>query len=59
MKVQPPFYPEGDKICDGIILHTAGGVIGGDRLSLEIHLQPHSQVLITTATVNQIYRTKA
>ncbi|WP_413175045.1 urease accessory protein UreD [Anabaena azotica] len=56
LKVQRPLYPEGDKICHSIILHTAGGVVGGDRLSSEIHLQPHSQALITTATANKIYR---
>lgn len=56
LKVQRPFYPEGDKICHSIILHTAGGVVGGDRLSSEIHLQPHAQALITTATANKIYR---
>ncbi len=58
-KVKCPFHPERDKISHGSILDTAGGVIGGDRLSLEIHLQPYSQVLITAPTANKIYRTNA
>ncbi|MGH1394236.1 MAG: urease accessory protein UreD [Trichormus sp.] len=56
LKVQRPFYPEGEKVCHSIILHTAGGVVGGDRLSTNIHLQPHSQAVITTAAAGKIYR---
>ncbi|MBK1987952.1 urease accessory protein UreD [Sphaerospermopsis aphanizomenoides BCCUSP55] len=56
LKIQRPFYPEGKEICHSIILHTAGGVVGGDKLTSQIHLQPHSQVLITTAAANKIYR---
>ena len=56
LKVQRPFYPEGQEVCHSVILHTAGGVVGGDRLSSQIHLQPHSQALITTAAASKIYR---
>jgi urease accessory protein len=56
LKVQRPFYPEGEEVCHSVILHTAGGVVGGDRLSTNIHLQPHSQALITTAAAGKIYR---
>ena len=57
LKVQRPFYPEGTKICHSVILHTAGGVVGGDRLSSNIHLQANAQALITTATASKIYGT--
>ncbi|MEH2453143.1 urease accessory protein UreD [Nostoc sp.] len=56
LKVQRPFYPEGQKVCHSVILHTAGGVVGGDRLSFNIHLQPQAQALITTAAASKIYR---
>ncbi|MBW4511380.1 MAG: urease accessory protein UreD [Scytonematopsis contorta HA4267-MV1] len=56
LKVQRPFYPEGEKICHSVILHTAGGVVGGDRLSSNFHLQANSQALITTAAASKIYR---
>ncbi len=55
LKVQRSFYPEGG-ICHSVILHTAGGIVGGDRNSLSFHLQPHAQALITTATASKIYR---
>ena len=56
LKVQRPFYPEGEKVCHSVILHTAGGMVGGDRLSSNIHLQPQAQALITTAAASKIYR---
>ncbi|MDB9539420.1 urease accessory protein UreD [Anabaenopsis tanganyikae CS-531] len=56
LKVQRPFYPEGAKICHSVILHTAGGVVGGDRLSYNLHLQPQAKALITTAAASKIYR---
>ncbi len=56
LKVQRPFYPEGAEVCHSVILHTAGGVVGGDRLSLNLHLQPDAQVLTTTAAAAKIYR---
>lgn len=56
LKIQRPFYPEAPEICHSVILHTAGGVVGGDRLSLNFHLQPNAKALITTASAGKIYR---
>jgi urease accessory protein len=56
LKVQRPFYPEGEEICHTVILHTAGGVVGGDILDQKIHLQPDSHALITTASASKLYR---
>lgn len=55
-KVQRPFYPEGKQTCHVVLLHTAGGMVGGDRLSSQIRLQPRSHALLTTATAAKIYR---
>lgn len=55
LKVQRPFYPEGDSICHSVILHTAGGMVGGDLLSQNIHLHPHAHALITTAAASKVY----
>lgn len=56
LKVQRSFYPEGP-VCHNAILHTAGGVVGGDRLSLDLRLEPQAHALITTAAAGKIYRT--
>ncbi|HEY9626297.1 MAG TPA: urease accessory protein UreD [Coleofasciculaceae cyanobacterium] len=56
LKVQRPFYPEGSQVCHTVLLHTAGGIVGGDRLSLDIHLNPGALALITTAAAAKVYR---
>jgi len=56
LKVQRPFYPEGESVCHSVVLHTAGGVVGGDRLAITLDLQPQAQALLTTAAANKIYR---
>ena len=55
LKVQRSFYPEGDEICHNVILHTAGGIVGGDRLKIDVSLQPSARAVITTAAAGKIY----
>ncbi|HEY9662107.1 MAG TPA: urease accessory protein UreD, partial [Allocoleopsis sp.] len=57
LKVQRPFYPEGDAICHSVMLHTAGGIVGGDRLSIQVKAHPNAQTLLTTAAATKVYRT--
>ncbi|MGB3405833.1 MAG: urease accessory protein UreD [Microcoleaceae cyanobacterium] len=56
LKIQRSFYPEGQEICHSTILHTAGGIVGGDRLNQNIHLQSNSHAVITTAAASKVYR---
>lgn len=56
LKVQRPFYPEGDAVCHSVMLHTAGGIVGSDRLSVLVQLQPNAQALVTSATATKVYR---
>ncbi len=58
LKIQRPFYPEGPEVCHTMALHTAGGIVGGDRLSQDILLQPQAQVLFTTAAASKAYRSQ-
>lgn len=56
LKIQRPFYPEKPEVCHSVTLHTAGGMVGGDRLSQNITLDPDSRALITTAAATKVYR---
>lgn len=55
LKIQRSFYPQGCGTCQTTILHTAGGVVGSDRLAIDVHSQANTQVLLTTAAASKIY----
>jgi len=54
--VQRPFYPEGDNVCHVYLIHPPGGVVGGDKLAINVELQEQSRVLITTPSAGKFYR---
>ena len=56
LKVQRALYPESARICHAVLLHTAGGMVGGDRLLIDISLAPQARVVLTTAAASKIYR---
>ena len=37
------------------ILHTAGGLVGGDLLDFEVNLEKNSKVLLTTSSAQKVY----
>lgn len=56
LNLQRPFYLEGPGVCHSVIMHTAGGIVGGDRLSIDIELQPQAHALLTTTAAGKVYR---
>jgi urease accessory protein len=53
--VQRPFYPE-DGVCHVYVVHPPGGVVGGDRLAIELLAAPSAQALVTTPAAGKFYR---
>jgi len=37
------------------VLHTAGGLVGGDLLEFEVNLEKNSKVLLTTSSAQKVY----
>ncbi|MBW8190567.1 urease accessory protein UreD [Neiella marina] len=55
LRVQRPFYPEGDT-CHVYLLHPPGGLVSGDDLHIQVDCQPQSHALITTPSAGKIYQ---
>jgi urease accessory protein len=56
LRVQRPFYPEGDEVCHVYVLHPPGGVVGGDELDIEVEVNTAAAALLTTPAAGKFYR---
>lgn len=53
---QKVYYPEGEQVCHGVILHPSGGVAKDDQLLICADLGRDAEVLLTTPGAGKIYR---
>lgn len=55
LKIVSPYYPEGPGICHAVTLHNAGGIVGGDRLAIDVEVGPGSHAAVTSASAGKVY----
>lgn len=49
---------EADGACQVMLLHNAGGMVAGDRLSYDLELGPQAHAVLTTASAGKVYRSE-
>ena len=50
-------FPKTRETCEGVIVNTAGGIVGGDTARLSITAGAGAHVALTTQSAEKIYRT--
>lgn len=56
LTIQKALYPEGRKVCHSLILHPPSGIVGGDRLEIDLDLQPNAHALVTMPGATRWYK---
>jgi urease accessory protein len=56
LRVLKALHPEGPGVCHHVLVHPPGGLVGGDRLDVTLHVEAGAHALVTTPGATRFYR---
>ena len=56
LRVQKALYPEGEAVCQAIVLHPPSGIAGGDHLNIHVDAASGARAQCTTPGAGKWYR---
>lgn len=56
LRVQKALYPEGDRVCQIVVVHPPAGIVAGDSLTLDVDAGEGAHVQATTPGAARWYR---
>lgn len=59
LRLLKTLYPEGAGIAHAVLVHPPGGLVGGDRLDIQLDVHAGAHLLVTTPAATRFYRSNA
>ena len=56
LRVQKHFHPEASGLCQHVLIHPPAGLVGGDRVALDVTVGVGAAVQLTTPGAAKVYR---
>ncbi|MFO1253060.1 MAG: urease accessory protein UreD [Inhella sp.] len=56
LRLLKTLYPEGPATAHAVLVHPPGGLVGGDRLDIELDVEAGAHLLVTTPAAPRFYR---
>jgi urease accessory protein len=56
LRVQKHFHPEANGLCQHVLIHPPAGLVGGDRVMLDVAVGVDAAVQLTTPGAAKVYR---
>lgn len=56
LRVLKSLYPEGPGVCHNVLVHTPGGLVGGDVLDISVQVRSGAHALVSSPGATRFYR---